>query len=138
MHESPFISDVPAEAAVRTWMDTCVGAGCPMRLEAERVSLEDAVGRVTAEAVWATRSSPVGDSSAMDGIAVLAGDTAGASQTTPLELGPDAYEVVDTGDPIPDGFDAVVMREHVHYVTISAGEAGSSCACRKDGAAQRM
>jgi putative molybdopterin biosynthesis protein len=24
--------------------------------------------------------------------------------------------VVDTGDPMPDGFDAVVMREHVHHV----------------------
>ncbi len=123
MHESPFISDVPAEAALRTWMDTCARAGCPMRLEAERLSLEDAVGRVTAEAVWATRSSPVGDSSAMDGIAVLASDTAGASQTTPLQLQPDAYEVVDTGDPIPDGFDAVVMREHVHYVATPTGEA---------------
>ena len=123
MHESPFISDVPAESALRAWMDTCAAAGCPMRLEAERLSLEDAVGRVTAEPVWATRSSPVGDSSAMDGIAVLASDTGGASQTTPLQLEPDAYEVVDTGDPIPDGFDAVVMREHVHYVTNPAGEA---------------
>jgi putative molybdopterin biosynthesis protein len=85
--------------------------------------LEDAVGRVTAEPVWATRSSPVGDSAAMDGIAVLASDTAGATQTTPLQLGPDAYEVVDTGDPIPDGFDAVVMREHVHFVATPEGGA---------------
>jgi putative molybdopterin biosynthesis protein len=28
---------------------------------------------------------------------------------------PDRYVVVDTGDPLPEGFDAVVMREHVHY-----------------------
>ena len=28
---------------------------------------------------------------------------------------PDAYVVVDTGDPMPAGCDAVVMREHVHY-----------------------
>ena len=123
MHESPFISDVPAESALRTWLDACAAAGCPMRLEGVSVSLEDAVGRVTAAPVWATRSSPVGDSAAMDGIAVLASDTAGATQTTPLQLGPDAYEVVDTGDPIPDGFDAVVMREHVHYVTTPDGEA---------------
>ncbi|MGH8971006.1 MAG: molybdopterin biosynthesis protein, partial [Actinomycetes bacterium] len=123
MHESPFISDVPVESALQVWVDTCGSAGCPIRLEAVRLSLEDAVGRVTAEPVWATRSSPVGDSSAMDGIAVLASNTGGATQTTPLQLGPDAYEVVDTGDPIPDGFDAVVMREHVHYVTTSAGEA---------------
>ena len=123
MHESPFISDVPVESALRAWVDTCAAAGCPMRLETVGLSLEDAVGRVTAEPVWATRSSPVGDSAAMDGIAVLASSTGGATQTTPLQLGPDVYEVVDTGDPIPEGFDAVVMREHVHYVTTSAGEA---------------
>ena len=29
---------------------------------------------------------------------------------------PDAFAVVDTGDPLPEGYDAVVMREHVHYV----------------------
>ncbi len=123
MHESPFISDVPAESALRTWIDSCAAAGCPVRLEAVALPLGDAVGRVTAEPVWATRSSPVGDSSAMDGIAVLASATVGATQTTPLQLEPGAYEIVDTGDPIPDGFDAVVMRENVHYVMTPAGEA---------------
>ena len=44
-----------------------------------------------------------------------AADTLGASETTPVYLEPDAYDVVDTGDPMPDGRDAVVMREHVHY-----------------------
>jgi putative molybdopterin biosynthesis protein len=52
----------------------------------------------------------------MDGIAIRAADTVGASETTPLLLEPDAFSVLDTGDPMPDGFDAVVMREHVHYV----------------------
>src|SRR5258708_7611217 len=56
----------------------------------------------------------------MHGIAVLAADTLGASETTPLYLGPGAYDVVDTGDPMPDGRDAVVMREHVHYVSDTA------------------
>ena len=113
---SPFVSDVPAEAALRSWLDACASAGCPERMEAVIVPLAEGVGRVTAEPIWATRSSPVGDVAAMDGIAVVAGDTAGASQTTPLQLEPDSYEVVDTGDPMPEGFDAVVMREHVHFV----------------------
>ncbi|MPY98086.1 MAG: molybdopterin biosynthesis protein [Actinophytocola sp.] len=113
---SPFVSDVPAEAALRSWLDACVADGCPERVAAVTVPLADAVGRVTAEPVWATRSSPVGDVSAMDGIAVVARDTAGASQTTPLRIDPGSYEVVDTGDPMPDGYDAVVMREHVHYI----------------------
>ena len=80
-----------------------------------RVRVEDAAGLVTAEPVWATRSSPPFDAAAMDGIAVLAADTLGASGTTPVCLLPDAYDVVDTGNPMPGGRDAVVMREHVHY-----------------------
>ena len=45
-----------------------------------------------------------------------AADTGGASESTPLLIAPDAFAVVDTGDPLPEGYDAVVMREHVHYV----------------------
>ncbi|SFK75229.1 molybdopterin molybdochelatase [Geodermatophilus ruber] len=86
-----------------------------------RVGLADAVGRVTAEAVWARRSSPAFDAAAMDGIAVSSAATVGASETTPLRLPPDAYDVVDTGDPLPDARDAVVMREQVHYERTPAG-----------------
>ena len=80
------------------------------------MALDEAVGRVTAEPIWASRSSPPFDAAAMDGIALLAADTRGASETTPLLLAPDAFAVVDTGDPLPESYDAVVMREHVHYV----------------------
>jgi len=52
----------------------------------------------------------------MDGIAVRAADTLGASETTPLLLPADRFAVVDTGDPLSGESDAVVMREHVHYV----------------------
>jgi hypothetical protein len=44
------------------------------------------------------------------------------SQARPVWLDEAAYEVVDTGDPMPDGRVAVVMREHVHYD--DAGRAG--------------
>ena len=75
----------------------------------------ESLGRVTAEPVWASRSSPAADLAAMDGIAVRSEQTRGASPTTPLQLPPERYVAVDTGDPMPEGFDAVVMREHVHY-----------------------
>lgn len=114
MSTTPFIHDVPAAEALVAWRDACAAAGCPPRVEARRVSLHEAVGRVTAEPVWATRSSPSFDASAMDGIAVRAASTIGASESTPIWLEPDDYVVVDTGDPLPDGFDAVVMREQVH------------------------
>jgi putative molybdopterin biosynthesis protein len=80
----------------------------------ERLGLEAAVGRVTAEAVWARRSSPDYDTAAMDGIAVRAAATVGAGPTTPLQLDGGDFVTVDTGDPLPAGFDAVVMREDVH------------------------
>lgn len=112
---SPFVSDVPAAAALAAWLDACREAGCPERLDPVTVSVGDALGRVTAEPVWATRSSPAADLAAMDGIAVRSVETHGASPTTPKLVTPGRYVVVDTGDPVPDGFDAVVMREHVHY-----------------------
>jgi putative molybdopterin biosynthesis protein len=123
VHDSPFVSDVPVESALRAWSEARTAAACPDRLDAVTVALEDAVARVTAEPVWATRSSPVGDLAAMDGISVRSADTSGASQTSPLLLAPGTFEVVDTGDPLTAGHDAVVMREHVHYVDTDEGEA---------------
>ena len=119
MAVTPYIHDVPAAAALSAWQAACEAAGCPPRVDTERVGLADALGRVTAEPVWATRSSPSFDASAMDGIAVRAADTVGASDTSPVLIAAGAYVVVDTGDPLPEGYDAVVMREQVHY----AGEA---------------
>jgi putative molybdopterin biosynthesis protein len=118
---TPFVHDVPAAEALAAWIEACRRAGCPERVEAVRVPLDQGVGRVTAEPVWAGRSSPPFDAAAMDGIAVRAADTAGAGETSPVVLGRDRYEVVDTGDPMPTGRDAVVMREHVHWLG-GAGE----------------
>jgi len=115
MADSPFIRDVPAAQALAAWHSACAAAGCPDRLPAERVRVEDAAGLVTAGPVWATRSSPPFDAAGMDGIAVRAADTIGAAETSPVYLPPAGYDVVDTGDPLPPGRDAVVMREHVHY-----------------------
>jgi putative molybdopterin biosynthesis protein len=119
---SPFVSDVPAAQALSTWFDACAAAGCPARLPAVRMPVGQAVGRVTAEPVWASRSSPAFDSAGMDGIAVRAADTVGAADATPLLLPPDAFTVVDTGDPLPAGYDAVVMREHVHRTADGSAE----------------
>jgi len=118
--ESPFVSDVPAAEALAAWRVARAAAGCPERVEAVRLPVADAVGRVTAAPVWAARSSPAFDSAAMDGIAVRAEDTVGASDTSPVVLPAGAYEVVDTGDPLPPGYDAVIMREDVHHTGAGA------------------
>lgn len=112
--ESPFVSDVPAAQALAVWREARAAAGCPARVDPVRMPVGAAVGRVTAEPVWALRSSPAFDAAAMDGIAVRATDTVGAADTTPVLLAAGDFAVVDTGDPLPEGYDAVVMREHVH------------------------
>ncbi|MBD0281480.1 MAG: molybdopterin biosynthesis protein, partial [Thermoleophilaceae bacterium] len=119
---TPFVHDVPAAEALTAWEEACAAAGCPTRLETVRLPLDEAVGRVLAEPVWAARSSPPFDAAAMDGIAVRAEDTIGASETTPVRLERDAYEVVDTGDPVHADYDAVVMREDVHEAGAGAVE----------------
>jgi putative molybdopterin biosynthesis protein len=78
----------------------------------EYVTTWEALGRVTAEAVFAKISSPHFNSSAMDGIAVLSSRTHGASEKNPVVLEEEKdYIVVDTGDPIPSQFDCVIMVE---------------------------
>ncbi len=117
---SPFVSDVPAAQALLAWRDACAAAGCPTRVSVVHTPVAEAVGRVTAEPVWARRSSPAFDSAGMDGIAVRAAETFGVTETTPLLLA--EFDVVDTGDPLPTGYDAVVMREHVHHTADGRAE----------------
>ncbi|HUE98229.1 MAG TPA: molybdopterin biosynthesis protein [Anaerolineales bacterium] len=83
---------------------------------------ENALGRVTAEPIWAKVSSPHYHASAMDGFAVRAVSTNGAVPSKPitLQIGPEA-EYVDTGDPLPDWANAVIMIENVE----SLDEAGA-------------
>jgi putative molybdopterin biosynthesis protein len=79
--------------------------------------------------VWAKVSSPHYDAAAMDGIAVLARDTVGATETSPVRLKLGEHAVwVDTGDPVPEGFDAVIMVEVVHEVDETTLEIQSAVA----------
>lgn len=86
-------------------------------IETEEVHVRDCLGRITSEAVLANISSPHYNACAMDGIAVHAKSTFGATDTTPvvLEAGVD-FVRVDTGDPLPERFDAVVMIEDVIWL----------------------
>lgn len=91
---------------------------------AEVLRVEDSLGRVTAAAVCAQTSVPHYHGAAMDGIAVRAEDTFGASEAAPIELvlasdgvpGPRVFASVDTGQPIPPWANAVIMIEHVYPI----------------------
>ena len=124
-----YLSDIPLDEASERFWQALESAGALGVSAAETVSLDRAHGRVTAKPVWARVSSPHYDAAAMDGVAVRSSDTAGATETSPVRLGigPQA-RWVDTGDPLPDGFDAVVMLEHVHETGDSSLEIQSSVA----------
>jgi putative molybdopterin biosynthesis protein len=90
-----------------------------LRAAVETIPVREALGRILAGPVKALSSVPAYHAAAMDGIAVKAADTFGALPENPLLLPRRAGKMVDTGDPVPEGMDAVVMIEMVEE-----GEAG--------------
>ena len=88
-----------------------------LRTKSEVIKTAEAEGRVSVNGIKARRSAPDYYASAMDGIAVKAQETAGASERNPVQLkiGRDALPV-DTGDPIPEDFNAVIKIEEVNQI----------------------
>lgn len=83
----------------------------------ELVSTEDSLGRITAEPIFARISSPHYQAAAMDGVVVKARDTYGASESSPIILKIDQdFYFINTGDPIPFGFDAVIKIEDINLL----------------------
>lgn len=80
----------------------------------ETIPTEKALGRVLSRAVYAKICDPVYNAAAMDGIAVSSEATSAASEKNPLVLkeGRD-FVYVNTGNPVPQEFDAVIMIEDV-------------------------
>jgi putative molybdopterin biosynthesis protein len=116
MKKRIYLENTPLEEARERWSRRLLSSGI-RPLEGELVPAEDALGRVTAGAIFARISAPFYHSSAMDGYAVRFADTFGAAEYSPkkLRVGVEAV-YVDTGDPLPDGFNAVVMIEDVNIV----------------------
>jgi molybdopterin molybdotransferase len=117
-----FFKVLPPDAALaRLWQNL------PASAETERIAAADALGRVLSEAVTADAPVPAFARSTMDGYAVRAQDTYGASQTLPAYLsvageapmgsapsfaiGAGQAALVHTGGMLPAGADAVVMLE---------------------------
>ncbi len=100
----------------------CMAAALPVRTE--RVPTAAAAGRVLVEDVRAVGPQPPWDNSAMDGYAVIAADfaegraeldvletiAAGSVGTVPVRRGTTSR--IMTGAPLPEGADAIVIREN--------------------------
>ena len=117
MSRNIYLESTPLDEALQIWLSRLVSEGVFRPLEGEQIRVIDSLERVTAQAVTARISSPFYHSSAMDGYAVRFADTFGASEKKPKKLiiGKGAV-YVDTGDPIPDGFNAVIMIEDVNVI----------------------
>ena len=106
-----YLTNIPLEKAREDYLKLLTDNGFAPKTEV--IPVWDACGRVTARAVYAHICAPHYAASAMDGVAVNAKDTFGATETTPVTLDPGQYIVLDTGDPIPENCDAVIMVEDI-------------------------
>ncbi|MBO9707506.1 MAG: molybdopterin molybdotransferase MoeA [Caulobacter sp.] len=103
-------------------------------LGVETISCSHAAGRTTAQGIQAMRDTPTFRASAMDGFALCSGDTTAASHKAPVRLrllspvfagmpvqplARGAAIPISTGAPVPEGADAVLVREAAE---IRAGE----------------
>ncbi|MFQ5736785.1 MAG: gephyrin-like molybdotransferase Glp [Thermodesulfobacteriota bacterium] len=112
---------ITVENAIETILDEIRPLGL------ESTDILSALGRVLGQDVRAARPNPPWDNSAMDGYALIASDTKGASEANPVALqviydlpaGSVPGEAVKsgqavrimTGAPVPDGATAVIMVE---------------------------
>jgi len=122
-----YLSEQPLEEARQEYLAFLAREGALAPGPPEEIPVIEAAGRVTAAPVFAAVSSPHFHAAAMDGLAVRARDTFGATEISPLTLRvPDQARVVDTGDPLPEGADAVIMIEDVHWTAEDAFEITSA------------
>jgi molybdopterin molybdotransferase len=119
-----FLRLLPPAEALRSWLELLP----PGPLRVERLPTLEAAGRLLAEDITAGEGLPPFARSTVDGYAVRAADTHGASPTLPallqvtgeIEMGaaaetgcpPGAALLIHTGGMIPQGADAVVMIEN--------------------------
>jgi putative molybdopterin biosynthesis protein len=88
-----------------------------IHLGTETIPVIHALNRVMAEPLYAKISSPPFHCAAMDGIAVKAESTYGATEESPkfLQINKEAF-FINTGNPISPEMDAVIMIEDVHPI----------------------
>ncbi len=136
MKQSQFLEVIDRDEAERRWREVIDVSP----LGVEEVPLAEALGRVLAEDVRSEVDVPGFDRSNMDGFAVRAEDTFGASEEGPVvlrlnaetiptgvapeqEVLPGAATTIATGGMLPRGADAVVPVEHTDLGTGDSGEA---------------
>jgi len=118
-----YLQCLPREKAVQLWWNKLEDCGYFQNVPSEIIAVPDALNRVSAKCIFAGRSVPHYNGSAMDGIAVRAQDTFDATEIAPIKLTilsagtplvAGGCYIVDTGDVLPAGTNAVIMVEDTH------------------------
>ena len=112
-----YVPNMPLSEAKEIWRKTLHDHGFLSKKSVDLIAVDDSLGRITAEPVFAFRSSPSYNAAAMDGIAIYFSDLSSASEASPVRLRKGQYIPVNTGNSVPQEFNAVVMIEDVHQVT---------------------
>ncbi len=123
-----FLELMPPREALRVWL-----AHISTVIKEEEISTVAALGRVTARPTLAAHPLPAFDRSTVDGYAVRAADTYGASESLPatikilgevhmgvapgFALAPGAGALIYTGGMLPQKADAVVMVEYTQSIS---------------------
>ena len=110
---SVYLSNTPLSEARTLWHEALNSCGF-FSPKAVKAAVDEALGETTAAPVYARYSSPSYNASAMDGVAVRFQDLGRASEASPVRLSSSQYLPVNTGNAIPEPYNAVVMIEDVH------------------------
>ncbi|MCR1821470.1 MULTISPECIES: molybdopterin biosynthesis protein [Terrisporobacter] len=104
-----YLSNIPLQEGIEKY---CKFLDINKVRDTEYIDVEKSLNRMSSEAIYSNLSAPFYNCSAMDGIAVKAESTFLANEQNMIMLEESKdYIVVDTGDPIPKEFDAVIMVE---------------------------
>jgi len=115
---SIYLENTPLQKTLELWFEKIFSLINGSSVS-EALTARETIGRITAKPVFAFRSSPSYHASAMDGYAVSHADTFGASETKPLFLSiPEKARYLNTGAPVPDHFNAVIMIEEVNVTDV--------------------
>lgn len=109
MDRNTYIDNIDVELAKKIYYEKL-----NIELESEEVSVIDSLDRIAFKAITAKISSPNYNAAAMDGIAVKASNTLGATESNPLTLEIDKdFIYINTGNHIKEPYDSVIMIEDV-------------------------
>ena len=117
MKRNIYLSKLTLKEAQEKFYKTLLKHKLAQPLKGELIFTEDSLGRITAEPIFARISSPYYQAAAMDGVVVRARDTYEASESSPITLKINQnFRFINTGNPIPFGFDAIIKIEDINLL----------------------